>query len=235
MRKARWLFLALVLTGCAHAPSPMSADALLQQAIDAAGGEAALSQAQVLAWTGEAVVVADGQRIELGVDTSVEPFTQARSDTWLRDRGRSTLRSLEIDGDQGWMTRDGQRTAMPIAMQRHERAQYAVYGLMRLVTLRDAGANVQALPDDPDGLHGLRVSHPQAPTAELYFHSDGRLAYLTNSVPAPDGDGSVAQRFDFQGAIEADGVRWPRTLRISQSGQPYFELHLLTFHATPKQ
>lgn len=123
---------------------------------------------------------------------------------------------------------------MPIAMQRHERAQYAVYGLMRLVTLRDAGANLEALPDDADGLRGLRVSHPQAPAAELYFHGDGRLAYLTSSVPAPDGDGNVAQRFDFEGTIEAGGVRWPRTLRISQSGQPYFELRLLTFHATPK-
>lgn len=235
MRTARWLFVAFALAGCAHAPSTSPADALLQQAIDAAGGQAALSQAQVLAWTGEAVVMADGQRIELGVDTRVAPFTQARSDTWLRNPGRSTLRSLEIDGDQGWMTCGGQRTAMPIAMQRHERAQYAVYGLMRLVTLRDAGADVQALPDDADGLRGLRVSHPQAPTTDMYFHVDGRLAYLTNSVPAADGHGSVAQRFGFEDTIEGDGVRWPRTLRISQSGQPYFELHLLTFHAAPKQ
>ena len=131
MRTARWLFIAFAMAGCAHAPSTLPADALLQQAIVAAGGEAALSRAQVLAWTGEAVVMADGQRIELGVETRVEPFIRARSDTWLRKPGRSTLRSLEIDGDQGWMTRGGQRTAMPIAMQRHERSQYAVYGLMR--------------------------------------------------------------------------------------------------------
>lgn len=234
MRMARCLFVAFVLTACAHAPSTSPADTLLQQAIDAAGGEAALSRAQVLAWTGEATVLADGQRIELGVDTRVAPFTKARSDTWVRDPGRNTLRSLEIDGDQGWMTRGGQRTAMPIAMQRHERVQYAVYGLMRLVTLRDAGADVQALPDDAGGLRGLRVSHPQAPATDMYFHDDGRLAYLTNSVPAAEGHGSVAQRFDFEGTIEADGVRWPRTLRISQSGKPYFELHLSTFHATPK-
>lgn len=60
------------------------------------------------------------------------------------------------------------------------------------------------------------------------------VTYLTNHVPAADGNGSVTQRFDFEGTIEADGVRWPRTLRISQSGKPYFELHLSTFHATPK-
>lgn len=235
MLKARWLFVAFALTSCAHAPSTTTVDALLQQAINAAGGEAALSRAQVLTWTGEATVMAGGQRIELSVDTRVEPFTKARSDTWLRAQGRSTQRSLEIDGDQGWMTRNGQRTAMPAAMQQHERAQFAVYGLMRLVTLRDAGAAVQMLPNDTDGLRGLRISHPRAPMADLYFHADGRLAYLTNSVPAPDGNGSVEQRFDFDGTIEADGVRWPQALRISQSGQPYFELRLLTLHTTQKQ
>lgn len=76
MRMARCLFVAFVLTACAHAPSTSPADTLLQQAIDAAGGEAALSRAQVLAWTGEATVLADGQRIELGVDTRVAPFTK---------------------------------------------------------------------------------------------------------------------------------------------------------------
>ena len=235
MHRARWLLLAFALAGCAHVTPIAQEDALLQEAIDAAGGEMALSQAQVLAWTGEATVMAGGERIDLGVDTRIEPFTRARSDTWLLDRGRSTLRSLEIDGDQGWMTRDGQRAAMPIAMQRHERAQYAIYGLMRLVSLRDAGAKMQALPNDTGGLRGLRVSHPQAPVTDLYFRADGRLAYLTNRVPTPDGDGSVAQRFDVDGTIESDGVRWPRTLRISQSGQPYFELRLRTFQVMPKQ
>jgi len=224
----------VLLAACTHiTPKPDSAEALLQQAIDAAGGEAALTQARVLTWSGSATVFAGDNKIELGVESRVEPFRSARSDTWLLGQGRRTLRTLQIDGDQGWMVRDGKRTEMPAQSLRHERAQYAVYGLMRLVTLRQPGVVLRVLPVDGQGRRGLHVQHPSAPEADIYFDTDGRLAYLTDNVPAPEGEGTLAQRFDFEGSIEGRGVRWPRIVRISQNNKPYFELRLEQFRPEP--
>jgi hypothetical protein len=200
----------------------------LRSAIAGAGGEVALSKARVLAWTGEASVYVGDRRIDLNVETLVEPFTYARSDTWLRGQGRSTLRTLEIDGDEGWLVRDGARTPMPAAMLTHERQQYAIYGLMRLVTLRDPGARFSPLPVMPEGRTGLRVRHPRAVPTDLFF-SNGKLVAATNRVDAPDGGAPIDQRFEFSGEIVGAGVRWPRSLRLFQSGQPYFSLDLATF------
>lgn len=198
---------------------------LLDQAIVAAGGEAALSRVHALRWTGEATVFDPDGQIALGVDTRVVPFERAKSDTWLRERRRHTLRTLEIGPDGGWTTRDGQRTPMPAPMLAHERLQYATYGLMLLAPLREPDVVVQRGPD-VDGLRVLHVEHPRAAPSDLYFDARGRLVRIDNVVPKPDGFGSDRQRFDFEGVIEANGLVWPRAMRISHEGEPYFELRL---------
>lgn len=187
----------LLLAGCAAAPA---------------------RTAQTLHWTGEATVFAGTQRIALGVDTTVAPFLRARSDTWLRDRGKSTLRTLEIDGHAGWTTRDGKRDAMPAPMAEHERLQYATYGVM-LTAPAQRGAGT------------VRVNDPRAAPATLTFDDTGRLASLDNVVPNPEGTGTIRQHFTFEGSIESHGVRWPRVIRIAQDDVPFFELRIATFEA----
>lgn len=219
----------LTLAACRGIPaSDASANALLDEAISAAGGKDALQSAQVLHWTGTATVFGDPP-LELGIDTWVEPFATARSHTWIRAQGAASARDLELDATGGWMVRSGTRTPLPAAMVRHERLQYAVYGLMRLVTLRDRGVRLERAPDI-DGLRVLRVEHPDAAPAELVFDPHGKLVALTDTVPAAEGAGTLAQRFEFEGDIaSATGVHWPRRIRILQDGKPYFELRLQTF------
>jgi hypothetical protein len=113
-------------------------------------------------------------------------------------------------------------------MLTHEREQFAMYGLMRLITLRDPGATFAPLPVTSDGRDGLRVRHPRAVPTDLFFAS-GKLVAATNRVDAPDGGARIDQRFEFSGEIMGAGVRWPRSLSLFQSGQPYFSLDLATF------
>lgn len=209
-----------------------AADKLFNRAVEAAGGENALSRARVLTWTGQASVYTGDRRIDLEVETVVEPFTYALSDTWLRDRGRATLRTLEIDGNQGWLIRDGERTPMTEAILRHEKQQYATYGLMRLVTLRDAGAAFSLPPGAPENSRVLEVHHPNARDSRLIFAPSGRLIALENTVDPPAGGAPIPQRFEFSGEIASRGVRWPRSLKIYQSDRLYFTLDLKTF--TPR-
>jgi hypothetical protein len=224
-------FAVVLLAACASsAPKADPATALLDEAMEAAGGYAALSKVRTLRWTGEATVHAGDRRIELGVDTRVTPRESARSDTWLRDQGRATLRTLEIGPDGGAMLRDGQRTPMPAAMLAHERLQYATYALMLLAPLRSDGAQVERRPD-VDGLRVLHARLPGAAPALMFFDANARLVRLEDVVPDPEGGREVAQRFDFDGTLESNGVRWPRTIRIAQEGRPYFELRLSTFEA----
>src|SRR5262249_19771768 len=159
------------------------------------GGQALLSRVRVLRWTGTAKVFAEPQTIEIGVSTMVQPFRAARSDTWLLSDGPDKRRSLTIEGDRGWTERDGARTPMPALMLAHERAQYALYGLMLLAPLKDAGTLVVAVPGDP---RRLVVTHRDAPTTILDFYDDDRLGSAHNAVPSPDEAGKqIAQDITF--------------------------------------
>jgi hypothetical protein len=222
---------ALAACGCAHLSANSKSRAILDRAIDAAGGRAALNAAHVLAWTGTAVVHQGERRIEIGVETVVEPFVYARSETWLLSQGNSSRRTLEIDGTEGTVVRGGQRTAMEAGAVAHERQQFAIYGLMRLVPLLDSGVvlDVETPPAAApvNVRYALMARHADAPETVLMFDGDYRLVAADNVVVNPEtGKPPIPQRFLFEGVIEGGGLRWPRTLRILQNGQPYFDLTL---------
>ncbi|WP_133498751.1 hypothetical protein [Cognatilysobacter terrigena] len=232
MRTHRSLLVIALLACVACTQVRVREDALIAKAIDAAGGQAALQRAQSLHWTGDATAFAGDRRIELGVDSTVVPFERASSTTWLRDKRDTTQRRMVIDGDSGWIERDGRREPMAADMLANERPQYATYGLMRLVTLRDPGTRVERRPDR-NGLQVLHVEHPKAAPADLFFDATGRLVALEDRVPDAEPGVAIAQRFTFDGVIEDDGVRWPRVLRIDQNGTPFFELRLATLDVAP--
>jgi hypothetical protein len=137
---------------------------------------------------------------------------------------------MVITADSGWSERDGRGEPLPAALAAHERAQFALYGLMLLAPLDRGRARLQRFPD-AGGLRALQAAHPRAPVTMLFFDADDRLAEAANIVPAPDGGAPVPQRFTFSRETMPGPVRWPRRLSIEQSGRPYFELTLTRFEA----
>ena len=91
----------IALSGCLSSPYQQSdiGQALLDEAINAAGGEVALRQAQTLHWTGQATVIAGARELVIDVDTTVSPFAYARSETQLLGDPKIAPRTLELRGD----------------------------------------------------------------------------------------------------------------------------------------
>lgn len=224
----RLLLGAVLALGASPALAADPARDLVDKAIAWAGGRPALERAQVLAWTGEAVVQTGGQSLALGVDTTVRPFDYAHGISWPKAQGQAASRELLIEDGQGVVVRQGISSPMPDTMRRHETQQYAVYGLMRLLPLLEPGVTLTALGAS-EGLSWIEVSHPDAPVARMGFEASGRLARLVNTVVSPGGGGDIAQEFTFAGEISSGGVRWPRRLTIYQDGAPFFDLTLATF------
>jgi hypothetical protein len=226
MLDRRTFVTALPLLGlAARAPDP--AGVLLDRAIARAGGREALSNARVLRWTGEATVQAGDRRIEIGVDTMVEPFVRARSKSWLKSDGPEKSRTLILEPGQGWVERDGVRSPMPDAMRVHEEQQFAIYGLMRLVGL-----------DGPDFLlrregDTLRVQGRGLPDTKVAFTSDGLILSLENEVAHPEGGDLIPQRIALSGRMPGP-IAWPRRIDIWHHEQPFFELRLTSFAASER-
>jgi hypothetical protein len=207
---------------------------VLDAAIEAAGGEAALAKVKELDWTGTAVVNAEGKTTEIEMQTIVRPLTYARTTSWPKAEGEKAARTIQAEFGRAWTVNRVVWTPMPEAEAAHENQQYSLYGVMTLVPLKDAGAKVEEKAPGADGARNLHVEHPKAPPMDLTFDKSGKLVRAAYSVRDPKGGAApIPQVVEFSGEVASNGVKWPKKISIKQNGAPYFDLDIATFEARP--
>lgn len=192
----------------------------------AIGGPALIGRARSLRWTGTAKIFAGTRTIDLGVETFVEPFVRARSDSWLSRDGRSAMRTLMIEGNQGYKVIDSRQSPLTPAAAAHERQQFGAYGYMLMAGARwTAGSNGR-----------LMGEHPDFPPIEIRCGRDGRIQSADYVVASPDVAALPAnpasrlrEHFAFAGTIADKGVTWPSKIAIVQDGKPFFALSIDSF------
>ncbi|WP_404333403.1 hypothetical protein AB2M62_10055 [Sphingomonas sp. MMS12-HWE2-04] len=189
---------------------------LLDRALRAMGGRAKLARVKALRWTGQAQVMLRDKRLELEIDTRVEPFVRARSRSWLAGKP-DTARTLIIEPAGGFVERSGERKPLPARQTLHERQQYGLYGYMLLALA----------PTQVEGGR-LTAQHPGLPPVRFELEGD-YLAVADYTVASPDSDAVIAQRFLFEGEQPDQGVHWPHTITILQNDKPYFILDIESF------
>ncbi len=207
---------------------------IVSRAIEHAGGVAALERARTLVWDGDATVHVRGRTVELSGRWAVQPPDSAVVATWERSRGPASTRRLILSGTRGWFERDGQLAPMPPAVLANEREQFYLYNVMRLVPLRAAGVQVIAIPPDSLGQRGVRVTQAGRPDVDAYVDASGRLSHLRTRVTDAMSGNQAVEDVWLSGVVEADGVRWPRTIRLTLDGAPYFELDIRTLRTLPR-
>jgi hypothetical protein len=212
-------------SGASRADTP---EAIVDRAIERAGGRAALARARALVWEGDASVHVRGRTIDLAGRWAVQPPDSAVVSTYERSRGLASVRRLILAGMRGWFERDGQMTPMPPAVLANEREQFYLYSVMRLVPLRAPGAELSVIAPDSLGQRGVRVTQAGRSDVDLYVDSTGRLAHLRTRVTDAMSGNPAVEDVWLAGVVEADGVRWPRSVRLTLDGAPYFELEIRT-------
>ena len=178
----------------------------------AMGGSALLARVRAIGWTGTARVVTAGRALELGVETRVEPFIRARSDTWLIEEGRVEKRTLMVEGNDAFVVFKGRQVPLPAPQAAHERQQFGIYGHMLLAGIAIARGNVIA---------SAKAGYPGA---LLALGRDGMPATAAYVVDSPDSTGTIRERFSFSGSVSDQGLRWPQRIAITQNGKPFFAL-----------
>ncbi len=209
-------------------------DDVLARAIERAGGRAALERAKALVWDGDAVVHAGGRTINITGHWAVQPPDTAIVATYDVTRGPSTMRSMIIAAPRGWTEAAGQFTPLSAAVLANERDEFFLYDVLRLVRLRSRGVTLAPAPSDSLGQLGVRASQPGRPDVTIYVDADGRLAHVSFFVADPGGGAAVRQDAWLEGTLEDGGIRWPRTLRLTMAGQPYFDLTMRALKVLPR-
>lgn len=232
----------MALGACTTAAPPQAAapasiydgKAVLDVAIAAAGGEAALGKVKELYWTGHAKVTAGDKVTELEVATVVRPFESARFTTWPKTDGARKGHTLQIEQGKAWDVTRVTWNPLPEAQADNENQQMKLYSAMLLAPLKASGVTVKEQPAGANGtraiqtlVHGLAV--------ELEFDASGKLVRAGGNVRDPKGGADIAQIATFSGEVENNGVKWPKTISITQNGAPFFDLEITHFEALPEK
>lgn len=223
--------LMAALGACATAPeaaAPQQAAAptkgVLEAALDAAGGQAALSAVKELEWTGKATINAGGKTTNVNVLTVLRPAGDwSRSTTWTDAEGQKKARTIQTEQGKGWTVNGVTWTPMPEAQAVHENQQFGLYKAMLLTSLSGATEDKVA--------RTLKTQlHGGAP-AELMFDASGKLTGATLTVRDAAGGADIKETVKFSGEIVSNGVKWPKQISITQNGAPYYDLEIATFEA----
>lgn len=228
----------LVLLACGACASvgrsrDSTPERILARAIERAGGEEALERARAFVWEGDATVHAGGRTLAIAGTWAVQPPDTAVVSTYAVGRGPGSVRHMVLAAPRGWLVGGQGFTPMQPGLLANERDAFFLYSVMRLVPLRRPGVALSALPRDSAGERGILVRHPGRPEVELYVDSTGRASRIRMTVRDAATGAPVVQDARLGGAIEAGGVRWPRTLRLTHGGAPYFDLTLRTVRVLP--
>lgn len=217
------------------APSVYAGRSVLDVAIEAAGGEAALSKVKELEWTGTATINAGGKTTVVEMETVVRPLAHwGRSTSWVKADGPKTARTMQVEQGKGWTVNKVTWTPMPEAQAVHENQQFALYSLMMLTPLKDPAAKVTEQPIGPDGTRAIKALLANGMGGELEFDASGKLVRAGMAVRDPAGGAQdIVETVTFSGELVSNGVKWPKKISILQNGKPYFDLELATFEATP--
>lgn len=229
---------AVLLLGCAACAtvpqvSPDTPEGILARAIEQAGGAEALERARALVWEGDATVHAGGRTVAIAGTWAVQPPDTAVVSTYPLERGPGSVRHMVLAAPRGWLVGGQGFTPMQPNFLANERDAFFLYSVMRLVPLRGPGVALSALPRDSAGERGILVRQPGRPEVELYVDSTGRASRIRMRVHDVGTGAPIVQDARLGGTIEAGGVRWPRTLRLTHGGAPYFDLRLRTLRVLP--
>lgn len=173
------------------------------------GGAALLARVRAIGWTGTARMASGGHVLDLGIETRIEPFVRARSESWLIDDGRAEKRTIMVEGHDAFVVFRGRQVSLPPAQATHEREEFGVYGHLLLAGTAFArgGAVLSSRPGYPDAL--LALGRDGMPTSAAYV------------VASPDSPGRIREHFIFSGSVSDNGLRWPRRIAVTRDGKPF--------------
>ncbi|MGE5836161.1 MAG: hypothetical protein ACM4AI_16925, partial [Acidobacteriota bacterium] len=153
--------------------------ALVDRAVEAAGGEQALKNYPAFTWTGEANIYVQGKTTTIVGTWNVDPPDRAIVETRPAGDPPESARTLVINGRQGWAIVKNERVQISAEQLENERDEFYLYSLMRILPLRDYAVRLEMQSKSSDGLDVLRVSRPERPDVDLFFDADNRLRRLS--------------------------------------------------------
>ena len=181
----------------------------------------AAAEPQALSWEGTAEVYPPGRTLKIAVRTSIDRDGNVVSESWPVELGEAKgLRRMTITDAGGTMERGGEKQPMPPDIWAEERAQFGFYRQLQVAASEvpaRMGQGVNTFSVDGEVKTWFRID------------SEGELIGAINQVPTAEG--SAWQEFRFDGLLYSNGAVFPKQMRMTRNGRPFFLLDATRFDA----
>jgi hypothetical protein len=231
---AAWALAATVLVAAAPPPRAGEAPAaLLDRAIKAHGGEAALTKALVCSRSETGAQGRPGK--ELTFTREVVRSLPGRV-RWTTGVQKRLTIIVVLNGDKGWERVGGPPVGLNKQRLEELREEAHVAWVATLVPLKKAGFTLSALPEakvDGQAVVGLKVARPgHADCNVFFFKSTGLLAKISRRVSRAGAPADEEHSYSDYKAF--GGAKLPTKERLTINGQRIRELTVTGYKFLPR-
>ncbi|HKI33724.1 MAG TPA: hypothetical protein VKA46_17865 [Gemmataceae bacterium] len=242
MRTIRIVALALTPLLLAARPAPAGerspAQAVIERAIEAAGGEARLGRFKAAEWTCKGT--AHASTALAFTDRCFAQWPEKfRHESSIEVRGQTIQRSLILDVGRGWIKGDGGTVTMNDTALAELRDKVHVLRLAAtLLPLKEKGVTLDALEEikiDDRRAAGVKATCADRPDLRLYFDKDtGLLLKCERTVKDALGGEAVSEETFFSDYHEVEGVQVARKVSVKRGGKPFLDWTVSDFQVRAK-
>jgi hypothetical protein len=214
------------------------ANAVLDKAIKALGGEAKLRQAEAIAWKAKGKSFRDGSESAFTNETIAQGLDHLRMEFEEENDGNLVKGLTLVNGDKGWRKYgDNARELDGDRLANHKRNMYLLVVPVTLVPLKGKAFQIEKARDEKVGDRpavGLKVTGPDGKDFTLYFDKESGLPVkLVSKVTGLPGQESTEEVI-FGDYKDFDGIKKATKIEKKRDGETFLEQEIIEFKVLDK-
>ena len=227
------IIVALLVSGLGRPARADDAQAIIDKAVKALGGEEKLSKVKAATWKGKGTITFDGNDNRISTQTTVRGIDHYRQE-FEGDFGGNTIKGVAVlAGDKGWRRFGDDRSALEQeVLANQKRVAYLTAIPLTVLPLKGQGFKVEAAGEEAvDGkpAAGLRVTPPDGKEFRIYFDRESGLPVrLVAKVLGFMGE-EYTQETNFGDYKEMGGIRKATKIRAKRDGERYIDQEITEF------
>jgi hypothetical protein len=227
----------IALTIGSGAPVPAAdagdANAILDKAIKALGGEEKLGKIKAVSWKGKGTITFNGSDNAITTQTFVQGIDHTRQEFEGEFGGQQFKGVTVVASDKGWRRFGEQNMELDKdSIANEKRTVYLTWVPITVVPLKGNQFKVEALPEESVGgkpQTGVKATAPDGKTFNLYFDKESGLPVrLVAKVMGFMGD-EFTQETTYSDYQEMGGIKKATKISSKRDGEKFIESQITEF------
>jgi hypothetical protein len=214
------------------------AQAILDKAIKALGGEEKLSKVEAATWKGKGTITLNGNDNEFTSQATMQGLDHYRSEFEGEFDGNKVKGVTVLNGDKGWRKfGDNGRELDKDAVANEKRSVYLQVIPVTLVPLKGKGFQIEAAGEEKVGgkpALGIKATGPDGKDFTIYFDKESGLPVRQVAKVVNFRGEELTQESTFDNYKDFDGIKKATKIQSKRDGEKFLEQEITEFKVIDK-